>query len=317
MGWGRVLLIAGCVVGTLVAAFGALALLAGLTDQTLSSSDRNDTVVGAVFILGVGLALLLPCAVLLIVLRPKPSLPIWQAGPYRPAAPPALPGAAPAAYIAPAQPDAIGTYLQWFGWCQREIGGDTIALHAAAMAALARAAAGDSAGAQQVARQSIQARPGGVAAGRPPKIRGAKVKLLARIGAATLPLLEPGETVVVSLYGTDRQAQMWQLAFGIIGYLISASQTGAYYVTVTDRRVLALTGPQLTKQPDRIAFLAPRSMVTGARFRRGVLADSFWLSRVTGEQNRLRLTRLWRPEAGYAEQVLAPGGMPTPLPRPG
>lgn len=147
-------------------------------------------------------------------------------------------------------------------------------------------------------------------------MRGGKLRLLARIGSATLPLLEPGEHVLVSLYATDRSAQMWQLAFGWIGYLVSASQGGAHYMTVTDRRVLMLSGPLLNLRPRVLDFAVPRSIVSATRYRSGILADSLTITRVTGEASRLRVARFWRPEGRLAEQLLAPGLMSIPMPSP-
>ena len=212
--------------------------------------------------------------------------------------------------------DLAASYIQWFGWCQREIGGNAIAIHAATMAAMTEAAGGNSSGAAEAARQAAtRAASMASAFSLPTNTPSGKVRQLSRIGAGTLPLLEKGERVVVSFYGTDRQAQLWQSLFGVIGMLIAASQSGAYFVTVTDRRLIALTGPQLSRAPSALAFAVSRSIVTQAKFRRGILGSgSFSITRVDGGRMRLRLTRYFTSEGALAQETLAPGLGYTPLP---
>ncbi len=314
MSWGRVLLILGAVLGGIVVLFGLLGLAGSLTDSTMSPSDVRDGVIGSIFIIGVGVAILVPCLAVLILMRRKNALPKWQPGvPYL-AIPPGATG--PMSVAPPAQaPDLKNSYLEWFGWCQREIGGDAVVLNSATMAALRRGIGGDSSGAVQAARRAAHAASSSGPQAQQAKVRGAKVKFLARIGAATLPLLEPDETVIVSLYGIDRRPQMWRMAFGVIGYLIAASQSGAYYVTVTDRRVIVLSAPQLGGRPRALVFAVPRSMVTEVSDRQGIVRDTLVIARVTGERNRIVFVRMWRQEGNLAQQVLAPGLFATPKPQ--
>ena len=314
MSLGRILLLLGAIVGGVVAGLGLLVLLVSATDNTMSPSDRNDAVLGSLFIAGIGLTLFVPCLAVLIVVWRKSPLPALQPGSSYAAVPPGL---APAEKAMLAQgPDLTKPYLEWFGWCQREIGGDAIALHAATMAALSRGLAGDTGGALAAGRRAAQAASPSTLPGPPAKVPGAKVRLLARIGAGTLPLLEPEETVIASFYANDRRPMMWQLGFGLIGYLIAASQLGAYYLSVTDRRVILLGGSQLVARPTTLVFAVPRSMISEVSFRSGIVRDSFAITRVTGERNRLVVLRMWRAETARAQQVLSPGLLPTPMPAP-
>jgi hypothetical protein len=76
-----------------------------------------------------------------------------------------------------------------------------------------------------------------------------------------------------------------------------------------------LSGPQLgSGRPKQVAFAVPRSMISATRYRQGMLRDSLTITRVTGESTRLLIVKQWRPEGVLAEQLLAPGGMSTPLP---
>ena len=315
MSWGRVLLILGAVLGGIVVLFGLLGLIGSLTDSTMSPSDVRDGVIGSIFIIGVGLTIFVPCLAVLIFVRPKNNLPVWQpGGPYM-ATPPGAAGPMSIAPLAQA-PDLKNPYLEWFGWCQREIGGNAIVLNSATMAALSRGVAGDSSSAVQAARRAAQTASSSAPPAQQRKVGGAKVKLLARIGAATLPLLEPDETVIASLYGIDRQPQMWHVAFGVIGYLIAASQSGAYYVTVTDRRVIVLSAPQLGGRPRALVFAVPRSMVTEVSYKQGIVRDTLVIARVTDERNRIVVARMWRQEGLLVQHVLAPGLFATPMPQP-
>lgn len=304
---GKVLLIIGAVVGGLVLAFGLLALALGLTDTTSSASDRSDEIIGATIFVVVGLTFFAPCMFFLVRSRNRSTSALLSQGGY---------GGIATAGVLSAQPDLSNSYVQWFGWCQREVGGDAVALHAETMAAMAEAAAGNSARAGEAARQAASlAMPLAGAAAQPSKIPAGKIRQLSRLGAGTLPLLEAGERVVVSVFGIDRQSQMWQSAFGIIGYLIAASQGGAVFLTVTDRRVIALTGPQLSSTPNTLAFAVPRAMVSQARFRRGLMWNgSLDLRRLDGGGTRIRLTRWWTREGALAERALASGQGLTPLP---
>ena len=305
---GKILLIIGSVVGGLLLALGLLALLASLTDTTSSASDRNDSIIGSFLFIGVGLTVFAPCFFFLIRSRSATTLSLLNQG--------VAYGGGVAGLAAPYGPaDLAGSYVQWFGWCQREIGGNAVALHAATMAAMAESASGNTSGAGAAARQAATSASAIALINLPVKTPTGKIRQLSRLGAGTLPLLEPGERVVVSFYGRDRQAQLWQSLFGVIGMLIAMSQLGAYFVTVTDRRVIALTGPQLTTTPTTLAFAVPRSMIAELKFRGGL----FWngivtINRVDGGRTRIIVNRWWRREAALAQQALAPGLGFTPLP---
>ncbi len=307
----KILLTIGSVLGGLILAFGLLALAGSITDTTVSASDRSDEIYGSLFFIAVGLAVFVPCLFFLVRSSSRSTLALMNQGV-------AYGGGAPGLAAPYAPVDLASSYIQWFGWCQREIGGNAIALHAATTAAMAEAAAGNSSGAAEAARRAaatVTSMAGAVSL--PTKTPTGKIRQLSRLGAGTLPLLEQGERVVVSLYGVDRQAQVWQAAFGVIGMLIAASQSGAYFVTVTDRRLIALTGPQLSGAPSALAFAVPRSMVSEARFRRGMLwSGSFSVARVDGGRTRLRVTRYFTSEGAFAQQVLFPGLGSTPLPPP-
>jgi hypothetical protein len=306
---GKILLIIGSVVGGLLLALGLLALAASVSDTTSSPSDRNDAIAGSFLFIGVGLTVFAPCLFFLIRSRSATTLSLLNQG--------VTYGGRVASLAARYGPvDLAGSYVQWFGWCQREIGGNAVALHAATMAAMAEAASGNTSGAGSAARQAAttaSAITGAISL--PAKTPTGKIRELSRLGAGTLPLLEPGERVVVSFYGRDRQAQLWQSLFGVIGMLIAMSQLGAYFVTITDRRVIALTGPQLSATPTTLAFAVPRSMVAELKFRRGI----FWngivtITRMDGGRTRIIVNRWWRREGALAQQALAPGLGFTPLP---
>jgi hypothetical protein len=308
---GKILLVIGATVGGVILGLGILGLLVTLTDNTLSASDRNDQVTGAIVIMAVGLTVFAPCLFFAVRSESRSTMAQLSQG--------AAYGSGFPGVTTPYAPvDLSGSYLQWFGWCQREVGGNAISLHAATMAAMAEAGAGNSSGAAGRAKQAVS-RASLLLAAQAQAVTTptGKIRQLARIGSATLPLLEPGENVVVSFYGTDRQAQIWQSMFGIIGMLIAMSQQGAYYVTVTDRRVIALTGPQLGRTPSTLAFAVPRSMVAEARFRAGLLGGgTFNLRRMDGGRTRIRLTRYWKREGAAAQESLVPGVGLTPLPPP-
>ena len=306
---GKVFLIIGAVLGGLILGFGALGLIGTLTDNTLSSSDRSDGIYGSMFIMAVGLALFAPCLFFLVRSQSGNTLALMNQGM-------AYGGAVAGLTPTYAPVDMTSYYLQWFGWCRREISGNAIALHAATMAAMAAAGEGNSGDSANAARQAA-ARTSTLAEAQAQatKTPTGKIRILARIGAATLPLLEPGERVGVSFHGTDRQAQLWQTAFGVIGMLIAMSQRGSYYVTVTDRRLIALTGPQLSQMPNALSFAVPHSMVTEARFRGGLLGGgTFIIRRVDGGLTRIRLTRFFKSEGQAAQAMLAQGLGLTPLP---
>jgi hypothetical protein len=287
---GRVLLIIGAVVGGLVFAFGALGLILAFAQP---DAHQSDEVVGSIFIMAVGAIVAAPCIFFAFRLGRR-SAQLWQPG-----------GALP---TGSAGADLQAGYLAWFAWCQQTLGGDAVSLHAATMAAMAGAAAGNQTGAAsaEAARQANRIATLGVVPLAPTQ---AKVRLLSRIGASTVGMLEPSERVVVSFWGMSRtrQAQLWALAFGAIGSIVAASQTGAIFVTVTDRRVIALRGGQFGGLANQVALIEPRSTVS-VKFQRALLTlpRTFTLTGLDGKSVSIRVPKSWRPEAEMALAQLAP-----------
>jgi len=287
---GRVLLIIGAVVGGLVFAFGALGLTLAFAQP---DAHQSDEVVGAIFFMVVGALVAAPCTFFAYRLGRRGAQP-WQPGG-------ALPSGSPSA-------DLQASYLSWFAWCQQTLGGDAVSLHAATMAALAAGAAGNPTGAAsaEAARQASRIAALGVVPEAPNK---AKVSFLSRIGSSTVGLLEPSERVIVSFWGLSRtrQAQLWSLALGAVGSIIAASQTGAAFVTLTDRRVIVLRGGQFGGLANQVALIEPRSTVS-AKFQRPLLTlpRTFTLTGLDGKSVSIRVPKSWRPEAGLALAQLAP-----------
>jgi hypothetical protein len=285
---GKVLLIIGAVVGGLVFAFGVLGLILAYAQPDANQSDE----VVSIFFMVVGAIVAAPCTFFAFRLGSRSARP-WQPGG-------ALPMGSPSA-------DMQASYLNWFAWCQQTLGGDAVSLHAATMAALAGGAAGNPTGAAsaEAARQANRIAALGVVPMAPTQ---AKVRLLSRIGASTVGLLEPSERVVVSFWGMSRtrDAQLWSLAFGAIGGIIAASQTGAVFVTVTDHRVIALRGGQFGGLANQVALIEPRSTVS-AKFPRGWLGvRTFSLKGLDGRSVSIRVPKSWRPEAEMTLALLAP-----------
>jgi hypothetical protein len=286
---GKVLLIIGAVVGGLVFAFGTLGLVLAYAQP---DANQSDEIVGSIFFMVVGAIVAAPCTFFAYRMGRR------SAQPWSPGGSPALgtPGA-----------DVQQSYLAWFAWCQQTLGGDAVSLHAATMAAMAAGAAGNptAAASAEAARQSARVAASGVMPSAP---NGAKVRMLSRIGASTAGLLEPSERVLVSFWGENRSAnlQMVWFFFGVIGRTIAASRTGAVFVTVTDRRVIALVGGQWSGLATRIDLIEPRSTVT-ARYPKGLLwRGTFTLKGVGGGSVLMRVPGAWRPEAGMAFALLAP-----------
>src|SRR5260370_10404788 len=155
---GRVLLIIGAVVGGLVFAFGTLGLVLAFAQP---DAQQSNEVVGSIFFMVVGAIVAAPC---IYFARRAP-----------------VPGA-----------ELRQSYLAWFGWCHQALGGDAISLHAATMAALASAPAGNptAAASAEPARQASRL-AASVAKPAPP--RAAKVRLLPPIDAPSVALLAPSE----------------------------------------------------------------------------------------------------------------------------
>jgi len=285
---GRVLLSIGAVVGGLVLAFGALGLILAFAQP---DAHQSDEVVGSIFFMVVGAIVAAPCTFFAFRLGRR-SAP-WQPGG-------ALPMGSPGA-------DLQASYLSWFAWCQQTLGGDAVSLHAATMAAMAAGAAGNptEAASAEAARQSARLAASGVMPAAP---NGAKVRMLSRIGASTAGLLEPSERVLVSFWGENRSTgmQMVWLLFGVIGRTIAATSTGAVFVTVTDRRVIAVIGGQFSGLASRIGLIEPRSTVT-AKYPKGLLwRGTFTLKGVGGESVSMHVQGAWRLEAEMAFALLSP-----------
>ena len=285
---GRILLIIGAVVGGLVIAFGVLALIG---TATMPNPDPAGYY-GSFLFIGVGAAIATPC--IFFARRLGRRRTPWQPGG-------ALPTGSPSA-------DLQASYLSWFAWCQQALGGDAVSLHAATMAALAAGASGNptAAASAEAGRQASRIAAQGVAPTTPNQ---AKVRLLSRIGASTVGLLEPSERVVVSFWGLSRtrQAQLWGLAFGTIGGIIAASQTGAAFVTLTDRRVIVLRGGQFGGLANQVALIEPRSTVS-AKMKKPLLTvfRTFTLTGLDGKSVSISVPKSWRPEAEMAFALLAP-----------
>jgi hypothetical protein len=175
------------------------------------------------------------------------------------------------------------------------------------MAALAAGSAGNptAAASAEAARQSARL----AASGAQPSVPNArKVRILARIGASTAGLLEPSERVLVSFWGENRSTglQMVWFFFGVIGRTIAASRMGAVFVTVTDRRVIALIGGQFGGLANRTALIESRLTVS-AKFRKGLFGRGTFSLKGLGDVSVLMgVPRGWWPEAEMAFGLLAP-----------
>jgi hypothetical protein len=172
------------------------------------------------------------------------------------------------------------------------------------MAAMSGAAAGNptAAATAEAARHANRIWVQGAMPARP---GASKVKMLARIGASTVGLLEPSERVLVSFFGENRQTRAWGAMFGVIGTVVSASQSGAVFVTVTDRRVIALIAGQYGGLANRIALIEPRTSVM-VKARKLLFGRTLSLKGIGGQSVSMSVPRLWQPEAAMATEMLAP-----------
>jgi hypothetical protein len=283
---GRVLLIIGAVVGVLIFALGVLALIGTATTPNPDPAGYY----GSFLFMVVGAAVAAPCIFFAYRIGAR-STPPWSQG---------------GSSIAPTTgADLRQSYLAWFAWCQQALGGDSISLHAATMAALTAGAAGNptAAASAEAARQASRIASSGITPVAP---RAAKVRSLSQIGASTVGLMEPSERVLVSFTGTNRPALYWGLAFGAIGSIIASSQMSAVMVTVTDRRVIAAGVGMLGGLANRVALIEPRSTVS-AKFPKGVFGRAmFSLKGQGGRSVEIVVPRPWRREAEMALDLLAP-----------
>ena len=276
---GRIVLIVLGVIGGLVLAFGALGVLIAATSP---GPDQADTYTGAIFFIVVGAVIAVPCTFFAYRMTRRMPMPVGPSG---------LPMAAA---------DLQQSYLQWFAWCQQALpGADVVSLHAATMAALAGGAAAATA---EAARHGNRIGSMGT---MPVPPNAAKVKMLARIGASTIGLLEPPERVLVSFYGQNLRGRAWGAMFGAIGTVVSASQSGAVFVTVTDRRVIALIAGQYGGLANRVGLIEPRTSVS-FRARKSLFSRNLSLKGIGGGSVSMSLPRLWQPEAAMAADMLAP-----------
>lgn len=286
---GRVLLIIGAIAGGLLFALFTVVLISVIVQP---DPNQSDEVVGSIAFMLIGAAVAAPCTFF-----------AYRLGRRGPA--PGSPGGSTA--LATPGAGVQQSYLAWFAWCQQALGGDAVSLHAATMAALAAGAAGNptAAASAEASRQSARLGASGVMPAAP---NAAKVRMLSRIGASTAGLLEPSERVLVSFWGENRSAglQMVWLLFGAIGRLIAAGSTGAVFVTVTDRRVIAVIGGQFSGLASRVGLIEPRSSVT-AKFRKVLFGSgAFSINGLGGASVAMNVPRNWRPEAEMALGLLAP-----------
>ena len=267
------------VIGGLVLAFGALGVLIAATSP---GPDQADTYTGAIIFIVVGAVIAVPCTFFAYRMTREMPMPVGTSG---------LPMAAA---------DLQQGYLHWFAWCQQALpGADVVSLHAATMAALAGGAAAATA---EAARHDNRIGSMGTMPVRP---NAAKVKMLSRIGASTIGLLEPSERVLVSRCGVNRSpvVQLSEAAFGLIGRTIAASRSGAVFVTVTNRRVIALIAGQYGGLANRVALMEPRSSVS-VKARRALFTRTLWLKGPGRGFVRIGLPRRWQPEAAMAAEML-------------
>ena len=282
---GRIALIIGGIIGGLLIGLGILGLAA--TATTPGPDQQGAYIVFAVMIV-VGLLVAVPC--IYFAYRMTPAVRPSTGGP---------------ASLVPAVAGAEQSYLQWFSWCQQAIGGDAITLHAATMAALR--APGDPTGAAQ-SEASRQAGRTGATGVLPAPPSPAKVKVLARIGASMLGLLEPSERVLVSFMGGNRSAGTvaWGAAFGAIGAAVAASQSGAIFVTVTDRRVIGLVAGAYGGLANKVALVDSRSTVTAKMSKRLFGSRTLSLKGMQGGSVSAGISRLWQPEGLMAFELIQP-----------
>ena len=98
-------------------------------------------------------------------------------------------------------------------------------------------------------------------------------------------------------------------AFGVIGSAIAASRSGAVFVTITDRRVIALIAGAYGGLASNVALIESRSTVS-AKFPKGLFGQrSFTIKGVGGGSVTAAVTKPWRPEASMAIELLAPSAM--------
>jgi hypothetical protein len=276
---GRIVLIVFGVIGGLVLAFGALGVLIAATSP---GPDQADTYTGAIFFIVVGAVIAIPCTFFAYRMTRRMPMPVGPSG---------LPMAAA---------DLQQSYLQWFAWCQQALpGADVVSLHAATMAALAGGAAAATA---EAARHGNRIGSMGT---MPVPPNAAKVRMLSRIGASTIGLLEPPERVLVSFCGQNRSTQTWGAMFGAIGTVVAASQSGAVFVTLTDRRIIALIAGQYGGLANRVGLIEPRTSVS-VKARKSLFGRNLSLKGIGGGSVSMSLPRMWQPEGAMAAEMLAP-----------
>ena len=286
----QILLIIGGIIGGLIFVLGVLELIVSATEP---GPDQGIGYVLFGVVTFVGLAIAAPCFFFAYRMTPTVAFGMQSTS----------------AGVPPAGANAEQRYLQWFTWCQQAIGGDAITLHAATMAALK--APDDPTGAAQ-SEASRQASRAGSAGAMPPPVKQAKVKTLARIAASTLGVLEPSERVLVSFSSTNRSpgAVAVGALFGVIGTAIAASSSGLVFVTVTDRRVIALIAGAYGGLANKVALADSRATVT-AKFPKGLFGGRrpFSIKGMSGGSISAAVPRPWMPEALMAFELIQPSSM--------
>ena len=299
----RILFWAVLLLGSLIAFIGALGLIYAVFASGQDATTRNNGLVGSIAFLAIGLAMSVPSGLALFrKARPQP-LPPWlaaadQAASRVPSSPENL------VDIPDAAVDGLrDSYLRWSAWCQSELGGDAIALHAGAMAALAASAAGSTDAGAAAARALVPN------TGKTSTLAPDKLNNLADIGASTLLFLAAGERVLVSFRGADqRVAAFSQLAFGLIGRLLAARGPNMCFVTVTDRRVIVLMGSESTGRASSLRLTEARSRIRNGRYQRGLLGNGYFVIKsLEGPRIVMNVMRNWTLEVSVASALLRAG----------
>jgi hypothetical protein len=299
----KILLWSALPLGALIALVGAIGLIGTIFAPSPDAATRNNSLVGSIAFLIVGLGMSVPSGRALFGMGRSRPLPEWLA-PADVAAPKTSALPTDLVDIPDTAIDGLrDSYMRWFTWCQTELGGDAMSLHAGTMAALGASAAGDNEAGASAARALVPA------TGHTSKVAPAKLRELAQIGAAILLLLGAEERVLVSFRGADqRAAALSQLALGVIGRLLAARGQNMFFVTVTDRRVIVLVGSESTGQPSSLRMAEARSAVPDGRYRNGLLGNGYFTIKLIGEGRLvMNVMRNWTREASVASELLSGG----------
>ena len=115
-----------------------------------------------------------------------------------------------------------------------------------------------------------------------------------QFGEAQQQYLEPGERVKAGGF-TQAGPSPW-LASGIGLLIMYLMGMRAYYIVVTDRRVLFLRASMLSGRPQGLAFADPRSSVSAEDVKPGKIWSKLQYRRADGKPLRLNFHRIWREE---------------------